>query len=412
MERTILHCDLNNFYASVACAERPALKTRPVAVCGSQDNRQGIVLAKNEPAKRFGIATGDVIWQARQKCPGLVVLPPDFPKYALLSRKIRAVYQQYTDLVEPFGIDECWLDVTGSTSLFGSGERIACEVKDRIRQEFGITASVGVSFNKIFAKLGSDLKKPDAVTVIGPGTFRQQIWELPAGDLLGVGRATLRRLSASGIFTIGDIAQADPRFLKRLLGKNGLTLHQYANGRDLSPVRYMDRRPPVKSIGHSATCKSDLQTDEEVWKALLQLADDVCARLRAAGFRAGGVCLYLRDSALAAREFQSALRVPTSLGTELADSAFALFRAHWRWPLPIRALGVRAVSLLPAEAGAQTSLFDDAARRAKREALARSADGLRARFGADTVRRAVLLTEDKLPPAIPEKDCVLPNAFF
>ena len=175
LERTILHCDLNNFYASVACAERPALKTRPVAVCGSQDNRQGIVLAKNEPAKRFGIATGDVIWQARQKCPGLVVLPPDFPKYALLSRKIRAVYQQYTDLVEPFGIDECWLDVTGSTSLFGSGERIACEVKDRIRQEFGITASVGVSFNKIFAKLGSDLKKPDAVTVIGPGTSPRPI---------------------------------------------------------------------------------------------------------------------------------------------------------------------------------------------------------------------------------------------
>ena len=233
MSRSILHCDMNNFYASVECMLDPVLKKYPVAVCGSVEERHGIVLAKNYAAKAFGIKTGDAVWQAKQKCRNLVVVPPHFEEYIKYSKLARSVYSRYTDQVEPYGMDECWLDVSGTENIFGSPEKVANDIRETIKFELGLTISVGVSFNKIFAKLGSDMKKPDAVTVIPKDTFRDKIWGLPAADLLGVGRATQRVLDSYCIRTIGDLAKTDPDFLNRRLGKNGIALWQYANGNPL-----------------------------------------------------------------------------------------------------------------------------------------------------------------------------------
>ena len=237
MDRVILHCDMNSFYASVECLYNPSIRNKPVAVGGSVEKRNGIILAKNDVAKRFGVKTGDALWQARQKCPNLVIVPPDFKKYIKLSRLAVEIYNSYTNLVEGFGLDECWLDVTGSTHLFGSGEEIAEAIRQRVKTELGITCSIGVSFNKIFAKLGSDMKKPDAITVITKDNYKSTVWPLPVEDLLFVGRATKQKLNRYGIKTIGDLACSNLSFLETLLGKWGSYLWGYANGLDASTVR-------------------------------------------------------------------------------------------------------------------------------------------------------------------------------
>ena len=250
MLRNVLHCDMNNFYASVECMLDPALREYPVAVCGSVEERHGIVLAKNYKAKAFNVQTGDAVWQAKQKCKDLVIVPPHFEEYIKYSKLARSVYERYTDQVEPYGMDECWLDISGTSGIFGSPEKVANEIRETIKFELGLTISVGVSFNKIFAKLGSDMKKPDAVTVIEKDTFKDKIWGLPASDLLGVGRATRKVLDRYAIRTIGDLANTDPDLLKRWLGKNGVALWQFANGLDCSAVAKTDFVSPVKSVGH------------------------------------------------------------------------------------------------------------------------------------------------------------------
>src|SRR5574344_2109906 len=259
MEKTILHCDMNNFYASVECMLDMSLRGKPVAVCGSVEERHGIVLAKNYPAKAFGVKTGEAVWQAKQKCKDLLIVPPHYDDYMRYSRRAREIYGTYTDLVEPFGMDECWLDISGGRYRKVDGEKTANEIREKIKFELGLTVSVGVSYNKIFAKLGSDMKKPDAVTVIPQDTFREKIWGLPAADLLGVGRATQRVLDSYCIRTIGDLAKTDPDFLNRRLGKNGIALWQYANGNDRSRVMNADFVSPVKSVGHGITTIEDLE---------------------------------------------------------------------------------------------------------------------------------------------------------
>lgn len=274
MSRSILHCDMNNFYASVECMLDPTLKKYPVAVCGSVEERHGIVLAKNYAAKAFGVATGDAVWQAKQKCKDLVIVPPHYEEYIKYSKLARSVYSRFTDQVEPYGMDECWLDISGTEKLYGSPERVANEIKEIIKFELGLTISVGVSFNKIFAKLGSDMKKPDAITVIEKDTFRDKIWGLPAADLLGVGRATQRVLDSYCIRTIGDLANTNPDFLKRRLGKNGIALWQYANGNDHSLVHNADFVSPIKSVGHGITTVADLEENEQVWPVFLELEEN------------------------------------------------------------------------------------------------------------------------------------------
>ena len=264
MERIILHSDLNNFYASVECLYHPELREKPVAVCGDPELRHGIVLAKNQLAKGCGIKTGEVLWQARQKCPELVLVPPSYERYLSYSAMAKEIYQEYTDQVESFGLDECWLDVTGSTALFGGGCTLADRIRERIRRELGVTASVGVSFNKVFAKLGSDLRKPDATTAISPRDFREKIWPLPVQTLLYVGRATQNKLQRYGIRTIGELARADRGMLQFAFGKNGLMLWAFANGLDTSPVSNIGAKSLIKSIGNSTTTPRDLLSDGEV----------------------------------------------------------------------------------------------------------------------------------------------------
>ena len=284
MERVILHSDLNACYASIECMLNPALRGKPVAVGGSAEARHGIILAKSQEAKVCGVKTGEALWQAKLKCPNLIIVEPHFEQYRRFSGYAHEIYLRYTDLVEPFGLDECWLDVTGSTHIFGSGEKIANEIRETIKAELGLTVSVGVSFNKIFAKLGSDMKKPDAVTCIGKDNFKEKIWHLPAADILGVGRSTEKKLESYGIVTIGDIAKSDAAFLRRILGKCGGELWSYANGLDSSRVKSYDLAIPAKSIGHGVTCRADLVNADEVWKVMLEQAaqrKQACGKSRA-----------------------------------------------------------------------------------------------------------------------------------
>ena len=280
MERVILHSDLNNFYASVECLYNPSLRGKPVAVAGDPEARHGIVLAKNYEAKACGVATGNPLWMAKKKCPDIIFVPPHYDLYMKYSQIAKEIYSEYTDQVEPYGLDECWLDVTGSTHLFGDGRRIANELRKRIKFELGVTASVGVSYNKIFAKLGSDMKKPDATTIISSDHFRDVVWPLPVNDLLYVGRATHNKLKRYGIHTIGDLAQADQKLLHNMLGQNGLMLWMFANGLDTSPVSNIGAKFLIKSIGNSTTAPLDLITDEDIRITLMVLCESVSSQMR------------------------------------------------------------------------------------------------------------------------------------
>ncbi len=411
MERTILHVDLNSFYASVECLYHPELRGRPVAVTGDAAARHGIILAKNGPAKQAGVKTGEAIWQARQKCPALVCLTADFRKYLRFSRLARAVYEEYTDQVEAFGIDECWLDVTGSTGLFGDGPAIADAIRRRLREEVGVTASVGVSFNKIFAKLGSDMRKPDATTVITAANFRATVWPLPVGELLYVGRSTRNRLRSRAVATIGDLAGRDPQALRLLLGVWGETLWHFANGRDESPVRRSGEEGFVRSVGNSTTACRDLVNEEDVKLLVFVLAESVAARLRRHGLKCRTVAVHVRDAELFTFERQGGLAAPTFLSGEIAARALELFREHYRWDKPIRSLGVRGADLVTAGELRQLELF--ARDKAAEEALERAVDVLRQRFGPYSVRRCALLQDGRLTGFNPKDDHVIhPVSFF
>lgn len=390
-ERIILHCDLNNFFASVECLAHPELKGKPVAVCGSVEERHGIVLAKNEVAKRYGVKTAEAVWQAQQKCPDLVILPPHYEKYMDYSRRARAVYERYTDLIEPFGIDECWLDVSGSTMLFGSGETMANNIRLSVKKELGITISAGVSFNKIFAKLGSDMKKPDAVTVITRDTFRQTVWPLRAEELLGVGPSTRRKLNALGIFTIGDIAAAEERVLLCSLGKHGELLRRSALGLDNARVIPDTEAPAVKSIGRSTTCPRDLLTNEDVRVVFLALSEKISCSLRTHRALAGTVQISVRDSLLCCYEKQRRLTQPVRLTRILTATAMDLFAESWDWRRPIRSVGIRVCDLVAENSPLQFSFEFSPQKLQRAENLEVRVDGLRARFGKNAVCRAVLL---------------------
>ncbi len=391
MERTILHCDLNNFYASVECRDRPELAGVPVVVGGDIRARHGIVLAKNELAKKYGIQTAETLWQACQKCPSLVVVPPRMEEYLKVSRRVRKIYCDYTDMVEPFGIDECWLDVTGSFRLFGDGRQIADAIRERVKREEGICISVGVSFNKIFAKLGSDYKKPDAVTEFPRSSMKEKIWPMDAGAMLGVGKATRGKLGRMGIHTIGDLAQTDRVLLKSLFGKLGDTLWEYANGLECSRVRYEYERTSPKSIGHSVTCPHDLTSAEEIHRVLLALSEEVSRKLRREHLYAFGICLVLKDNSLSSVERQCRLQEPARGVREMVQAADRLLFQTCRFARPIRMVGIRAGALVREEEYAQTSLYLDAQLREKEERIDRKIDTLRERFGNQVIQRASLL---------------------
>lgn len=393
-ERVILHCDLNNFFASVSLLENQSLLNLPVAVCGNREERHGIVLAKNEIAKKFGVKTAETIWQAKQKCPELVILPPDYNKYNEYSALAHKIYEKYTDKIEPFGIDECWLDVTGSTMLFGSGEKIAHKIRNEIKNTLGITVSIGVSFNKVFAKLGSDMKKPDAVTVISFENFKNKIYGLPVSDLLFAGKKTTEKLNFSGIFTIGDITLASDETLIRLLGKNGLQLKQYALGLDTSPVADMNVKNIPKSIGRSITGAADFTDENEVWQTILLLSDEISEKLRKENLYAGGIQVHIRDINLSTHEPCRNLNTPTYSAPKIAETAMEIFKENYFFEIPLRSIGVRAVNLKNNITATQTDIFLNPKEAEKQEKIEESIHSIRKKYGKGMLKRGTVIKKN------------------
>lgn len=396
-ERTILHSDMNCFYASVEMMLDPSLRGKAVAVCGSTENRHGIVLAKSELAKKVGVKTGMVNWEARQRYPDLIMVKPQYEQYLKYSELARNIYLRYTDQVEPYGMDECWLDVGGSRSVCGSGMEIAENIRQTVKEELGLTVSIGVSFNKMFAKLGSDMKKPDAITEIRKAEFKEKIWPLPASDLLFVGRATTAKLEQYGITTIGGIANADPQFLKRLLGVNGLGLWRSAAGLDDSPVMHKDFVSPIKSVGHGITCTADLENEDEVWKVMLELSQDIGHRLRIHKLKASGVQISIRSNDLGFRQYQAPLTLATQSPSVIAHKAIQIFCDNYRWIMPVRAITVRAINLRPKNEPEQIDLFTDMRQLERLDRLDDCIEDIRRRFGKRAVFQACLLGDLKMP---------------
>lgn len=400
MDRVVLHSDINACYASVELLFQPELRGRPVAVGGDEERRHGIVLAKTEEAKRAGVKTGMTLWQARSLCPELVVVPPHFDRYIHYSREVQRIYSEYTDRREPFGIDESWLDITGCLRA-GEGERAAREIGARVKRELGLTVSVGVSWNKVFAKLGSDYKKPDAVTVIDRGNFRDIVWPLPAEELLYVGRSTRVRLAALGIHTIGDIARTEERVLKLRLGKMGEVLHAYANGLDNSPVLREGEYAPAKSVGNGTTTLRDMRSLADAMPVVVSLCECVGARLRRIGMRAGVLTLELRSPELHWISHRRRLEAHTDCDRELVGTALSLLSEAHSWPDPLRSLAVRAEELVPASMPEQLDMFTDRADIERQRRLDAAVDRLRGRFGAGSVLRGAVFADPSMavPPA-------------
>ena len=388
-ERVILHCDLNSFFASVELLDKPALWEVPVAVCGDPKSRHGIILAKNEPAKKMGVKTAETLWQARKKCPALVLLPPHHRLYEEYSRRVNEIYDRFTDLVEPFGIDESWLDVTGSLHLFGGdGKALADRIRATIREETGLTVSVGVSFNKVFAKLGSDMKKPDATTVIPVEGWQSMVWPLPLGDMLFAGHTATETLRKYGVETVGQLAACDPALPEQLLGKMGLQLWQYANGMDKSPVKPRHAAEPVKSVGNGTTFPQNLVRWEQLRAGLLPLCDSVATRLRQQGLYAGGVSLSIKDASFKTVSRQIRLDAPTHLMRDIHRTAMQLAGQLWKPPTPVRAMTVTALYVTEdGDAFRQLDLLGGAAqeRSQRQEKLEGTMDAIRRKYGRGAI---------------------------
>lgn len=416
MTRTILHIDLNNFYASVECLYNPQLRNIPLAVAGDPANRHGIILAKNMAAKKLGIKTGEAIWQAKQKAPSLVCVPPQFDKYLRFSKAARAIYSRYTNQIESFGIDECWLDVTASKNILGSGSSIAESIRKSIKGELGLTVSIGLSWNKIFAKLGSDYKKPDAITVITKNNYKKIVWSLPVTDLLYVGRSTGKKLMDRAIFTIGDLAARDPKLLELQLGKWGLILSCFARGEDTMPVKHIDERSSIKSIGNSTTTSRDLVSLQDVKLVFICLAESVAARLRENGLKCNGVEISLRSTDLSTISRQMKLSTACFNSSDILAAALQLFNNNYIFQprKALRSVGIRGIDLVAADSGIQLSLFDpDDSDDEQKNKLAATIDMLRRRFGHNAIFRASCLCDPDLTKLNPKDDHVIhPVSFF
>jgi DNA polymerase-4 len=451
---------MNNCYASIEMFHNPKLRGVPLAVGGDAEERHGIILARSYETRPYGIKVGMALWQARQLCPGLVIVPPNYPLYLRYSRMLRKILCDYSDQVEPFGLDESWVDVTSflgrglrspsqpppragtSTPTYNisesadvpwwiRGQAIANEIRQRVKDEMGVTVSVGVSFNKIFAKLGSDLKKPDATTVITRENFRDVVWPLAASELLGVGRRTMSKLMTYQILTIGDLAMCDPIILQRRLGKWGLFLHTYANGWDVSPVARAGDSDEyagiIKTVGNSTTCPRDLENENDCMIVFTNLAESVSERMRELGMMARTVEISLRTNDLFWCTRQMKLKQATHITPELTAAAMQLLRANYgagmerstiysgaagtESPLllekPLRSIGIRGCDLVPINADRQMSLFEDERRRERAEQLEYAVDDIRRRFGHTAITRALLHTDARLGRLNPKEDHVI-----
>lgn len=412
-ERTILHSDINSCYAAIEHLHHPELAGKPLAVGGDPESRHGIVLTADYIAKKYGVKTGMALWQAKQMCPEINFISPRMDLYLRFSKMAHEIYAEYTDLQEAYGIDESWLDVTDSVNIKGDGLKIAKEISNRMKSELGITVSIGVSFNKIYAKLGSDYKKPDAITTMYRDEFQQKAWVLPASDLLYVGRSTAAKLQKLGIRTIGDLARTDLQILHAQFGKMGDILWSFANGYDDSPVKYEDAHAPIKSIGNSTTTPRDLVVEQDVKIVLTVLAESVAARLRENGFKCRVVEISVRDNELFSFTRQRKLDHATNVTREIAEEAFRLFQENYNWQKPIRSVGVRGADLVNDNYWEQIDLFSSVEFREKRMKVDEAVDDIRRRFGFYSVQRG-LMYFDKMLSAVDAKSehTVHPHGYF
>ena len=407
-QRAILHSDANCFYASVETVLNPSLRGKAVAVCGNPENRHGIVLAKSEKAKKAGVKTGMAVWQAKQCCDDLIVVEPQYEYYLKFSKLLHGIYKRYTDQVEPFGMDECWLDVTHTPR---DPMEIAEEIRAAVKEELGLTVSIGVSFNKVFAKLGSDMKKPDAITEITPGNFQEKVWPLPCSDLLYCGPATTAKLERICVKTIGDIARLDPRTMRDKFGKNGQALWQYANGLDLSRVAHQDYCMPAKSVGHGITCRQDLDDLFEAEQVIMSLVQDIGYKLRAMNLRANGVSLMVRDNGLFFYGWQDKFEVATQSELTIGKKALEILKQRYSWTSKIRALTVTAINLEEADKPQQTQLFYDYEKHMRQGKLERSVYVICDKFGKKAILPAVVLNEKKMPTNS-DHEIIMPGLMY
>lgn len=386
-DRTILHCDMNGFYASVELLDYPQYKNIPMAVCGDPKSRHGIILAKNEPAKKFGIKTAETIWQAKKKCPSLVCVPPHHDKYSKYSKMINEIYLRYTDMVEPFSIDKSWLDVSASLTLFGSGKEIADQIRETVKKELGLTLSAGVSFNKIFAKMGSEYKKPDATTVITRENYKKIIWPMDISEMFFVGKATADKLKTAGIHTIGDLANTSRPLLVSMLGKHGGMLYDYANGLDEEPVSLYSDREKIKSVGHGMTFTRNITGNEDIKAALSGLCDKVASRLRRNKMRAWGVKVDIKDPDFNVVSKQKQLDAAINTAEDIIIASYELITSFWPLDRPIRLLTVTAINLVDENEAQQLSFFDteNTQRRQRAESVERTLDMIRDKYGSSSI---------------------------
>ena len=402
--RVILHADLNNFYASVEMKLNPDLEDKFIGVCGNVENRHGIILAKSENAKKMGVKTGMTINEAKKLCPEITLVEANHSHYIAYSKLVRNIYRDYTDKIEPFGIDECWLDVTESVSLFGSGEHIANVIRERVKKELGLSISVGVSFNKVFAKLGSDMKKPDATTVISKDNYKQKIWNLPVKDLLFVGRSTYEKLKKINVLTIGDLANADLNYLKKHFGKWGSSLYDFANGRDNSPVLKDTESDEIKSVGNSITAYRDLNCDDDVKILFTVLSESVSSRLISYGLgKATTLSIYVRDEFLRSSTRQGKLPKPSVLPEDFKDFAFTLFKKHFDFSVGIRTIGV-SVSNFTSDF--EQIDFEESAYEKKLK-LNTAVSLIKDKYGNKSVLKGIVLKDKKLMREDPQEEHVI-----
>lgn len=395
-ERVILHCDCNSFFASVETALNPSYRDVPMAVCGSEAERRGIVLAKNELAKKYGIQTAETVYSARKKCPNLVIASPHFEAYSEYSRRVNKIYARYTDMIEPFGIDESWLDVTASKKLFGTGLEIAERIRKEVREEIGITVSIGVSFNKVFAKLGSDYKKPDAVTVIDKESVERIVYPLPVSDLLFVGKKTTDQLHQMGINTIGDLAGVPREILVNRFGKFGEQLYKNSRGLDDSPISKIGEREDQKSIGFGLTFQHDLVNREECKVAISYLSDDVARRLRKLGMVCSTVQLSIKDEHLSVIQRQRGLSHPSDISHDISSIAYNILLDEWSESRPIRMLTVTAQNLTKNEFFAdQIDMFaEQNNQREKDKKQEELVDKIRQKYGRESITNGAVLSSN------------------
>jgi len=413
MGRYILHSDLNNFYASVESLYNPSIRNKPVVVVGDEDKRRGIVLAKNYIAKSYGISTGDTVWESRQKCrEELICVPARLDLYLQISRMVKDIYREYSDRVESFGVDEAWIDISHLATSYEEAEQIANNIRVRVIAEIGLTVSIGVSFNKIFAKLGSDMKKPNAVVVITEDNYKDKVWTLPVSELLYVGRATTKKFIKANIRTIGDLANTDLRYLKLTLGKMGLTLWDFANGRDVSVVSSIKDSEKIKSFGNSTTCPIDLCCNDQVKSVIYMLSESVAERMKKKNFYARGVSLWVKDTKLESFDRHMMLDNPTNVSEDIARSCYDLFKSSFDWSLDVRAIGVRVSHLTDGKI--QYDLFKNGNNLEKKQNLENAIEQLRERFGYDIIRRGNILAYDGLSGLNPHSEIhvIHPMGFF